>query len=103
MFAQAMSSTSTTALNSIQSVGPMLPTTCSCAGTSDTPQPAFESGLLARDIAGDSVHLRARLIDRDASRQPADRLVHAMRPRGERVRSSVSGDHTSTSGSPAGS
>ncbi len=44
MFAQAMSSTSTTALNRTQSVGPMSPTTCWCAGTSEAPQPAFESG-----------------------------------------------------------
>ena len=44
IFAHAMSNTSTTALNRIQRVDPMLPTTCSCAGTSDTPHPAFESG-----------------------------------------------------------
>ncbi len=45
MFAQAMSSTSTTAPKSTHSVRPMSPTTCSCAGTSVTPQPAIESGF----------------------------------------------------------
>ena len=44
MFAQAMSSTSTTAPKSTHSVRPMLPTTCSCAGTSLTPHPVFASG-----------------------------------------------------------
>ena len=51
MFAQAMTSTSTTAPKSTQSVSPIRPTTCSCAGTSATPHPFCESGFSRAMVA----------------------------------------------------
>ena len=51
MLAQAITSTSTTAPNRIHSVSPILPTTCSCAGTSVTPQPVCVSGFSRAIVA----------------------------------------------------